>query len=729
MKKESTEKNSEDKSILRFDLLIAFFCGLLILAHFISSFFTQARLWGINHLAYFPLWARIVFTLIGFLVLLPQINERINFYLRKFLDFLQSNFSQKRYLWYLIFSFFSIGIFYLLRDQTHFLGDGAQTVSLLEKENLHIKWTEPLEILVHLYAFKFINLFLKVNSETLYSLISIISGGIFVFLLFLFSGLLGRNKEEGFLVFLLLGFTGSVQLFFGYAEHYTLLYLALFSYLYFSLRFLQRNGGFLLVALFFFLAIFSHFSAFYLFPSFLFLLWSGFEFKNKKVKTNFRWGVSIFSLILFSGFLFFYLKNRWMLGQLTVPLYPGYYHTPDYTLFSWSHFLDMLSLQLLLSPVGFVLILAILLNQDKQSKGLLSFKDKLISFLIIVTLFQLGYNFLLNPGLGMARDWDLFSTTALGYTLLGIYLFPHRLKEKKTYRYTSTVLVFSSILSILPWILINHNPQLSVQRFRDLLELDLKKSRSGHYILEQYFLKKGMEEEKVKESKNFWEKFPELDLTERGLKNYREGKNQEAIQYFQAAIQMEPNLAEAHCFLGLAYYTAGKIPEAEAEYKKAIKLRADFAKSYVYLGHLYTYKKQIEEAINAYGKAVKLKTDEPVAYYNLAYLYLLKNKLKKAETYARRSIDLNPNSHLFHFNLGFILLKSGKLEESEKELLKSIELKEDYYYSHYHLSQLYAKKGEKEKAEEENRLYLKYRSEAQVSSDTNLQDKTGFDPE
>jgi tetratricopeptide (TPR) repeat protein len=716
---------SSDKS---FQWLIGILCGLLILAHFISSFFPQARLWGINHLAYFPLWVRIVFTLIGLSVLLPWVNEKIDFYLRKFLDYLQSSFSQKKYLWYLIFSFASMGIFYLLRDQTHFLGDGAQTISLLEKGKLHLKWTEPLEILIHLYAYRFLNLFLKVNAGTLYSLMSIISGGIFVFLLFLFSELLGKNKEEGFLVFLLLGFMGSVQLFFGYAEHYTLLYLALLSYLYFSLRFLQRSGGFLPVVLFFFLAIFSHFSAFYLFPSFLFLLWIGFEFKNKKTKTNFRWLVSILSLMLFSGFLFFYLKNRWMLGQLTVPLYPGYYYAPDYTLFSWSHLLDMLSLQLLLSPVGFVLILAILLNRDKKIKGFFSFKDKLVFFLIMVALFQLGYNFLLNPGLGMARDWDLFSTTALGYTLLGIYILPQWAKEKKSYRYASTVLVFTSFLSIFPWILINHNPQLSIKRFRDLLELDSKKSRSGHYVLEQYFLKEDMKEEKEKESKNFWEKFPELDLTERGLKNYREGKNQQAIQYFQSAIQLEPYLAEAHCFLGLAYYTAGKIPEAETEYKKAIKLRPDFAKSYVYLGHLYTFKNQVEEAIKVYDKAVRLKTEEPAAYYNLAYLYLLKNKLKKAETYARGSIALNPNSHLFHFNLGFILLKSGKLEESEKELLKSIELKQDYYFSHYHLSQVYAKKGDKEKAEEENRLYLKYKSEAQVSPDTSALNIIDSDP-
>jgi hypoxanthine phosphoribosyltransferase len=56
MKKESEDKTQGIVSFLRFDLLIAFLCGLLILAHFLSSFFPKSRLWGINHLAYFPLW-------------------------------------------------------------------------------------------------------------------------------------------------------------------------------------------------------------------------------------------------------------------------------------------------------------------------------------------------------------------------------------------------------------------------------------------------------------------------------------------------------------------------------------------------------------------------------------------------------------------------------------------------------------------------------------------------
>ena len=722
MDKKPAETSSVPYSTSKFNFLIAFLCGLLISAHFIFSLFPKSRLWGINHLAYFPLWIRIIITLLGLSVLVPWVNQRISLFLMTLLDFLRKNFSARKHLWYSAFSLISILLFYFLRDRTHFLGDGAQLISLLDSGKLHIKWTEPLEVLFHLYLYRFLNPFLNINAEALYSLISIISGVIFVYFLFLFSELLGKDEEEGFLTFVLLGTMGAIQLFFGYAEHYSLLYLFVFSYLYFSLRFLKNKTGLIPVLITFLLSIFSHFSAFCLFPSLLFLLWTGFQFKDKKKGIYFRWIICVLSLAGFAGFIIFYLNNKWMLGQVFVPLYPGNYYAPDYTIFSLSHFIDLFSLHLLLSPACLILILAVFSGLGKKNRESLSSEDRLIFFLILVALFQLGYSFLLNPGLGMARDWDLFSATAFGYTILGIYLLLKIIKEKTTLKYVSTVLIFTSLFSTLPWILINHNPQLSIKRFENLLDLDLKKSRNGRYVLAQYYSARNMKKEKDKVSDEFNERLPEVNLTEIGLRYYNSGKIEAATELLQRVILLEPGFPEAHNFLGLAYYKAGKISEAEAEFKKVIELRPDYVDGYVNLGHLYTSRNQADEAIRTYQKAVKLKTEEPEIYNNLALFYLAKDKVSEARNYMKKAIALRPDSHSFHRNLGVILFKSGNLDEAEKELLKAIQLKEDNYVPHYYLSQIYEKKGEKDKSQKEYELFLKYKPEnlvlPQTPSDT-----------
>ncbi|HVP35681.1 MAG TPA: tetratricopeptide repeat protein [Terriglobales bacterium] len=711
MDKKPAETNQALESNSKFNLLIAVLCGLLILAHFISSFFPKSRLWGINHLGYFPLWLNILITVAGLSVLIPWFNQRISFYLTTLLAFAKNKFSSRKYLWYLLFAFISIPIFYFLRDRTHFLGDGAQLISLLDSGKLNIKWTEPLEVIAHLYLYRFLNLFLKVNAQTVYASISILSGAILVYFLFLFSELLGRDDEKGLLVFFVLGTMGAIQLFFGYAEHYTLLYLFVLAYLYFSLRFLKNKTGLMPVMLTFLLSVFSHFSAFYLFPSLFFLLWNGFEFRNKQKRNYFRWIITVLSLAGLSGFTIFYLENKWMLGQVFVPLYPGNYYAPDYTMFSLPHFADLLSLQLLLSPLGVILILTFLLGLSRISKGNFSLQYKSSLFLILVALFQLGYNFILNPGLGMARDWDLFSATALGYTILGIYLLFQTLKEKAVLRYASTALIFTSFLFTLPWILINHNPQLSINRFENLLNLDLKKSRNGRYALAQYYSARGMQKEKDKVSDEFNQKLPEINLTEIGLRFYNQGKIDAALGLLQRVVLLEPGFPEAHNFLGLAYYKTGKTEEAELEFRKTIELRPDYVDAYVNLGNLYTTSNQVDQAIKTYEKAVKLKTEEPDVYSNLALYCLAKNQVSRAKAYIKKALVLRPDSPNYHLNLGVILIKFRDLDGAEKELLRTEQLKEDYYVPHYYLSQIYATKGEKEKSQKEYELFLKYKPE------------------
>src|SRR5262245_2048363 len=59
----------------------------------------------------------------------------------------------------------------------------------------------------------------------------------------------------------------------------------------------------------------------------------------------------------------------------------------------------------------------------------------------------------------------------------------------------------------------------------------------------------------------------ELD---KGKELYLKDQDSEAVQEFQEAVKLDPDLAEAHFRLGLGYESLGKREEAEAEYKKAV---------------------------------------------------------------------------------------------------------------------------------------------------------------
>lgn len=103
------------------------------------------------------------------------------------------------------------------------------------------------------------------------------------------------------------------------------------------------------------------------------------------------------------------------------------------------------------------------------------------------------------------------------------------------------------------------------------------------------------------ESKNLSE--PELgyqDYYDLGVRYLSEGNYEEAIIAFTAAIEIEPNRAEAYVGRGKAYYLSGNTAEnlsaAAADFQSAIGLDATLAEAYLGLADVYIQQGDLEKA-------------------------------------------------------------------------------------------------------------------------------------
>jgi Flp pilus assembly protein TadD len=76
----------------------------------------------------------------------------------------------------------------------------------------------------------------------------------------------------------------------------------------------------------------------------------------------------------------------------------------------------------------------------------------------------------------------------------------------------------------------------------------------------------------------------ELGLSDAKLLNFlgiaysRTNQQQKGIESYQRALQIDPQLAEAHLNLGYAYERLHEAKLAEQEYKEACRLRVDFCR-------------------------------------------------------------------------------------------------------------------------------------------------------
>lgn len=650
-------------------------CIMLIL-RWVGSFFPDERLWGINHLAYFSPQFAIALTFLGLLLCIPSINRGIRITVEKTLIwFCESTIDRSRYLWYGILSLASIIPFVVFSDRTHFLGDGRWLVALTTAPHPHIGWSEPLEYLVHIFVYRFVGGSIAITGFDAYALVSYVTGAAFVFLAFLLADLLGENKIRKAFVLFIMVTMGGVELFFGHVEHYALSYIFILGFIIFGIKSLSGRTSLTIPSLFLILAVFSHFSSLYLLPAFIFLyLASSPHSRNKDQRSRWgRYGVMLPVLLVVAA-LFWYIANSirstghlGSFGEIFVPLTQAKPNAPGYTLFSTGHLLDVLNEQLLLSPAGAMLLLNTLLFI--ASRRIL--KNSIVRFLIIITSFQLAYGFFIDPILGAAGDWDLFSATALGYTILAIYLFFKLTKDTQSTRYVASVLVVTSLVSTAPWVLLNADSEKSIQRTRMVADLDPKRSKGARSAMWAYFKEHGMREEASKERTRMMEGIPELVYYSLGLDYANMGQIDSAMWAFGKAIEIEEFFPEAHHEMGKCYTAIGRLELAILEFQKALSSRPKnkvATDCYLRLAQIYTQRREFDKAAEMCQVAAKGMTDSKERLYqDLGHCYFVAGELDKAISMYHKALGSNPDFVEPHMYLGHVYLQKGIKDKAIEE--------------------------------------------------------------
>ncbi|MEQ1923015.1 MAG: tetratricopeptide repeat protein, partial [Pyrinomonadaceae bacterium] len=149
-----------------------------------------------------------------------------------------------------------------------------------------------------------------------------------------------------------------------------------------------------------------------------------------------------------------------------------------------------------------------------------------------------------------------------------------------------------------------------------------------------------------------------------GDRLFDENQTETAIQAYQQAIHLNPDLAEAHFKLGIAYALLEMQYEQTGTVDPANPDARNKPRS----------QKSFEKAVEAYKKLLKTNPDDDVAHYNLARTYNKLNKDEEAEKEFRQAVKLKPDDSEYQTELGNILIKLAQYREAITPLKKAIEL-------------------------------------------------------
>jgi hypothetical protein len=353
-------------------------------------------------------------------------------------------------------------------------------------------WQSPLSIYIHAQLWFLLNPVLGVGVDTLYAITSILSGIGFVYILFLLADSLGRNWAEKAIIFGLVITTGSMQLFFGYVENYTVISLGLTLTLYLGVRCLGGEMSLIWPSLALSVTNAFHPSTIVLWPAMGYVGWQVAGRRFSVRAKAFEWAkLALPPILVFAGLAVLMTAGGHGPGAMLVddrpggadgiPFVPLFRVTTEwqhYTMFSLDHLLDWANEHFLISPFGLPLLLLALVTgiisrwksggssqEDGQSPdGLRSAHDDsgVTVFLTIASLAYLLLTFVWNADYGGRRDWDLFAPSAFVYTLLAAYLLARQLgdrpqspESKCTLARVARLLIAASALHTIVWIYYN----------------------------------------------------------------------------------------------------------------------------------------------------------------------------------------------------------------------------------------------------------------------------------
>ena len=120
-----------------------------------------------------------------------------------------------------------------------------------------------------------------------------------------------------------------------------------------------------------------------------------------------------------------------------------------------------------------------------------------------------------------------------------------------------------------------------------------------------------------------------------GIESLWLGNYDNAVGYFENAVNKNPRRAEAWVQVGYCKVKQGKIQEAIRAYTQALQLKPADAEIHNKLGDAYYYSGRLREAIESYSEAARLRPHWAETFYNLAIAYFESGNLSRAASEAR----------------------------------------------------------------------------------------------
>jgi TolB-like protein/tetratricopeptide (TPR) repeat protein len=217
----------------------------------------------------------------------------------------------------------------------------------------------------------------------------------------------------------------------------------------------------------------------------------------------------------------------------------------------------------------------------------------------------------------------------------------------------------------------------------------------------------GKERERLVAARHVSPEVYESYLKGQFTQGYRRADVEKKIAYFEEAINKDPMFAPAYLGLASAYEDLGTTfvggpsdevrPKVLSAARKALELDPQLSEAHALLADLHQDQWQWAEAEAEYKRALDLKPNDARAHTGLANWLLCQGRIDEALRWAQRARELDPLG-ISGVQTGWILFFTRRYDEAIRELRSVLPVHPDYDYALWSLGFALIGNGQSEEA-------------------------------
>lgn len=149
----------------------------------------------------------------------------------------------------------------------------------------------------------------------------------------------------------------------------------------------------------------------------------------------------------------------------------------------------------------------------------------------------------------------------------------------------------------------------------------------------------------------------------------------QAIEQYEAGVQVAPHIHETHANLGAALVKRGDLDRAVSEFQTALSINPDFVPALIGMAQIYQRQQKPDLAGTAYQKALEIDPRSAPANYGMGRLLEQRGDLAGAASHYRQAVALAPDDFDARYNLGTMLFQLRQYSEATYNLQEAVRMR------------------------------------------------------